>query len=162
MLPRRVHNLTACLALALVGLVGGLGTGMHSVFDCCHSECCASCCRPNAVAKAHSGSDACDCVFCHTRTGKDASTDARWAGNTTQQHPGTYLAKSHADCAICKLLAKYHSTTISRPDRIVAWANSGTVSFSLPTAVAGSSCRLEPSRGPPTASLSAVAAVTCG
>lgn len=165
MLPHPVQKLTAYLALTLVGLVGGLGTGLHTVFNCCHHcdvACAGSCCRTAPATELTARSDCCDCGFCNAKAGQSTSASEFSAGDEPREHKDAYLAKSDDDCAICQLLSHFHSTAASYSGQVVVRANRGTVSLLVPSAVVASSTRLEPSRGPPASLFPIVAAVIRG
>jgi len=164
MLPNLTEKLTVLLALALVGSVGGLGTGLHSVFNCCHhchSACESSCCHSSFGTKSADYRDNRDCVCSHDVTSQAGSNCGLKAGSAPLAESDSKFAGSDADCAICQLLSHYHSTTVSYPNRVVVRANTGTASIAVPTAVIASSCGLDPCRGPPAALHSAVVAVIC-
>ena len=163
MLPNLIQKLTAWLALVLVGLVGGLGTGLHYVFDCCHHPGSSCACCPldaNEVCSANQ----CDCVFCDARA-PSAAEDHLTRGKRQPAHrlgaslsgaslsgvpsSGTSISTSQHDCAICRLLSHYNSTTVQDSPEHYVWASRGIVAISIPAAIPDTSLRLEPSRGPP-------------
>ena len=151
MLPDLIRKLTVVIALVLVGLVGGVGTGLHSVFDCCHHcyHSCGSSARCPAVADDVPVADHCNCVFCHTvATSSTYSQLSKSTDRATHSQNG-WVAESQHDCAICRLLSHFHSTpTADSPEHYV-WASRGIVAISIPAAIPDTSLRLEPSRGPP-------------
>lgn len=148
MLPNLIQKLTVCVALVLVGLVGGLGTGLHSVFDCCHHPGGACGCCPTSSTQAGSV-DRCGCVFCDHAAESTADDRAPAKLAASARTSVSTIGISPEDCAICRLLSHFHSTpTADSPEHYV-WSDRGVLVISIPGTVPDASLRLEPSRGPP-------------
>ena len=161
MLSDLIRKLTVIIALVLVGLVGGIGTGLHSVFDCCHhchcssNSCTSSSCTSSSctgcprVAGNNPSEDNCNCVFCDAAVTSAAC--ARYS-NSSSQTPNSSTASvvaSSEDCAICRLLSHYHSTPTTEIPEHYIWASPDIVAISIPAVIPDTSLRLEHSRGPP-------------
>lgn len=161
MLSNLIQKLTLLTALALVGLVGGIGTGLHSVFDCCHEcHCSSGLCDACPVGLAGSTSkenssnvnsteDQCDCVFCDASIAIDLCSQPQKAMVQASKTQFKGIAQSVHDCAICQLLAHFHSTPTTAYQEFYAWDSRAVVTISLPATIPDTSLRLEPSRGPP-------------
>ena len=156
MLPDLIRKLTIITALVLVGLVGGIGTGLHSVFDCCHhchcssSSCTGSSCIGCPTVASNDPSEGnCDCVFCGDTVTSAACIQSSDSSAQTPNLATASVVASQQDCAICRLLSHYHSTPTTEIPEHYIWASPKTVSVSIPAAVPDTSLRLEPSRGPP-------------
>ena len=151
MLPDLIQKLTVVTALVLLGLVGGIGTGLHSVFDCCHHCQCssASCTACPAVADEVSLPRYCGCLSCDAAYSTQTSENtARTTARACNSLVGTVLA-SDLDCAICRLLSHFHSTPNADSPEHYVWGSRRVVTISLPAAMPDKSLRLEPPRGPP-------------
>lgn len=161
MLRHRIQQGTAWLALALLGSVGGLGTGLHKVFNCCH--CCWHACEPGAcrsgAEEAVSDDHCVGCSFCNLpRQAFEHGERSIPSRVIVSSLPCKSKAGSGEDCAICQLLSHFHSLETVVSSQRCVWANRGTVTISVPTVVANSSHRLEPPRGPPETTLPSSAA----
>lgn len=149
MLPNLIQKLTAILALSLVGLVGGLGTGLHWVFDCCHhchhacesGVCCSHSCS-HVTVEQHSCSSCRSCV-CESRQ------DQRLTSSKQSDKNGKHLVEPEHDCAICRLLSQYHSPITIAPTQQFVWASQGSVALAQSQIFEDFSRRLEHPRGPP-------------
>lgn len=144
MLPRLVQKLTAILALALVGLVGGIGTALHVSLDCCcdHSHGDLGFHTHEHGHQGHSHRGCCHHNCCKNR----ASTEDHRSQSTQVS-----LAKTAAECSICKLLASYHSTEIQETTQAIFVTDGDFFLLPAPVFIADASAGLEPSRGPPVA-----------
>ncbi len=142
---RTLHQTAAWLALAHVTLVGGLGTGLHSLLGCEHGlneECSSACCT-----SAKSSTPGCeDCVYC-----KRASEEP----NQNDRQDGTVIAADAAQCcggcAVCDLLAQYQSVTPFVVEPLSIELATGEAAVQLENAVIAAAIRLAHSRGPPVA-----------
>lgn len=148
MLPSLIQKTTIALALTLVGLVGGVGTGLHWLFGCSHHCHCSEngrACSSFSSGNTSFSTDRCSFGCCH----RDAAVDhSRKAGNSPHHADGTF-AESDEDCAICQLLSQFHSSSIDSISLHVAWGNRDSLALSIPEIPTDSSHRLEPPRGPP-------------
>jgi|GEM_PF-4381105 len=147
--PNLIKQLTAWLALALVGAVGGVGTGLHSVFDCCHH--CSHGCSDHSHSSEHCNADDhshCYCGFSHDHTPHNYDDQDAVQVSSKDESQEAFLSAEH-DCLICLLLSQFHSTRTFHSSPFGVWATRGTVAISIPAFVACSSNRLEPPRGPP-------------
>ena len=153
MLSDLAKKLTVCIALALMGLVGGLGTGLHSVFDCCHYPGSSCACCPAVAAEVCSAevcsTRRCACVYCDERTISDEAICLTQTEKQPKQFSSGSVSVSHLDCAICRLLSHFHSTTLADIPEHSVWASREVVAISIPATIPDTSLRLEPSRGPP-------------
>lgn len=153
MLPSLIQKSTIALALTLIGLVGGIGTGLHWVFGCSHHcHCSDSHCAYSGRACNYlsSGPNSCTAALCNsTCCHSDSGIVAHQGkGDLPQDADGT-LAESDHDCAICQLLSQFNSSSIDSPSLHVAWGNRDSITLSVPEVLAGSSIGLEKPRGPP-------------
>ena len=138
-----LQNLIVSLALTLIGLVGGLGTGLHLVFDCCHhcehghesSSCCSM--AHTASSSHHCGYDCCY----HT------DSIARQRESVTD--PCQVLVIPEHDCAICQLLSQFHSTQSECTSPTSVWGNHQKISLVIPSVFLSSTYSQESPRGPP-------------
>ena len=148
MLPNFIQKSTIVLALALIGLVGGIGTGLHWVFGCSH-HCHCSDCGQSAYSQASASSPCslgdCSSACCHSGW---SVGHRRKSSNLSQGSVGS-LAESDHDCAICQLLSQFHSSSIDSISLHVVWGNRDSITLSVPEVPTGSSHRLEHPRGPP-------------
>ena len=143
MFSQQLQQRTACLLLVLMGLVGGLGTGLHNLFDGCHHCDCDSefgSCSPKSADQS------CGCTFCEI---VDGASSERGEAEIGKDCPTDCLAKSDEHCAICQLLSAFNTTTGTRSWQHFVYGNRGALSITVPFVRAGSSLRLEPPRGPP-------------
>jgi hypothetical protein len=138
---RPLRKIVAWITLGQVGLVGAMGTGLHSLFGCEHGAACAeSCCTAGKSSCSQHG----DCLFCELETTVPK-------GCAAKGRSGEGLSRStHCDgCAVCDLLAQYHTAApfvaaplaseTSQPERAVEVRN----------AVVAAATRLALSRAPP-------------
>ena len=142
MLPSLFQRMTIVLALTLLGFVGGLGTGLHLVFDCCHhcdhSHNCSMCCSTSSAAS--SGHQCCSCC-----SDSEVVVACSKSGSKTN---GTLVIPEH-ECAICQLLSQFHSTQSDLTVLRSVWTNHQKFILSIPIVFLDSSYRQESSRGPP-------------
>ena len=142
----RIQCATAWLALALIGSVGVIGTGLHDVFDCCHPGCGAYASEGSAgpIGDHH---PACGC--CHASHSEHRATRSDAAERPAPRPKTGFLKKPDEDCAICRVLSHFHSTAAIAPPQRVAWACHETVVLAVSSRIAWLARGLEPSRGPP-------------
>lgn len=145
MINQTIQKRTACLLLVLMGLVGGLGTGLHNVFDCCHDCGCETDC--GSCELVDSNPSHCGCAHCPSHA---AGTERPIQIDAGKRGPISPAANSHDHCAICQLLSTFQTTATSPLWQQFVYANRGAFSIAIPISPQGSSLRLEPSRGPPT------------
>lgn len=160
-MPNRLRRLVAWTLLAQVLLVGGLGTGLHSLFGCEHGPsgiCASGCCSLTDDTAARS--DCHDCGFCRDVVCEAATcaTDCPTTGPTTgpigadrERVVASVDRAGCQSCAVCDLLAQYHSVTPFEFDTIAIELASGEAAMQRQNAVVAASIRLALSRGPPTA-----------
>ena len=88
--------LTTLLLLAVMALVGGVGTGLHSWFGCCHG--------PNLLGFL-GGS-------CHAPSSRSELTDrsAHPSECSSSAWREAEQTSDGLDCPICTLLSRYHAT----------------------------------------------------
>lgn len=155
-MPKALRNAVAWVTLAQVLLVGALGTGLHGLLGCEHgplgcadSRCCSlDCCTVPSAKNANANVTQChDCVFCKHRRSSE--------GKVTPDSDSLIIACSDGavgcdGCAVCDLLAQYHSATpfVLAPLSLELLA--GDVTIQLHNAVVSAATRLALSRGPPT------------
>lgn len=136
---RPLHRLIVWTMLANVGVVGVLGTGLHDLLGCSHScrgTTGASCCGAEAVC-----SDACaDCVFC--QRAKEASSPS--------DNP-ELSATGCEGCAVCDLLAQYHSVVPHGLEPLSTELAVGEAACLRQNAIVAAMVRQTLSRGPPAA-----------
>ena len=153
MLPSLIQRSTIALALTLIGLVGGIGTGLHWIFGCSHHCHCSdshcsisdSACRSLSSGNTSCCSDHCSSAYCHS----DSSIGHRHRGSHSPEGVDGTLVESEHDCAICQLLSQFHSSSIESPSLHVAWGKRVSIALSVPEVPADSAHRLEHPRGPP-------------
>ena len=95
MLPSLVHKSTIVLAIALIGLVGGIGTGLHWVFGCSHHcHCSDSHC-------SNSGSDCCPSSFSSAASGSCSafSGDGSCGDGSSADGSCGHASPGHASCS---------------------------------------------------------------
>lgn len=120
MRTRDAQLLTTLSLLALMGLVGGMGTGLHSWFGCC-----------------------CERTFSSTRWESVQSVEVTSNRHSEREPSGG------SECPVCSLLLRYHATPIAVTNvtlcaAIVSWRSEGC----LP-ALQGTSINWRRPRGPP-------------
>ena len=153
MFPNPLHNLTVVLVLGLLGLVGGIGTGLHDLFGCCH----------NCQHEEHLASDLLnlkpgmvecdsDCSNSNRLPLPKATSPIVTGSVAADQISGSHNLLLGADCVICQLLANFHTTKVSLPSQVSLISQSETIVIPRPVSAVDSTCRLEPSRGPPSIS----------
>ena len=149
MLPNLIHKTTIALALTLIGLVGGIGTGLHWIFGCshhCHCSDSGRTCYSASSANTPCSSDHC-CAACCQR---DSDVDLGQKKHLDlSQSPDGILTESDHDCAICQLLSQFNSSSIESTSLHVVWGHRDSIAISLPEVDADSTHRLEHPRGPP-------------
>lgn len=147
-MSNRFQKLVAWTLLLQVLLVGGLGTGLHGLFGCEHGPsgvCTATCCvGPDASS---SRPECEDCAFCRR------ANEERGAASKGRADAEVYVASVYAagcdGCAVCDLLAQYHSVTPFELDPLAIELASGEAAIQRQNAVVAAAIRLAPSRGPP-------------
>ena len=147
-MPNRLRKLVAWTLLAQVTLVGGLGTGLHALFGCEHGSgvaCAAPCCTS---AEEVSKRVACEhCAFCrHATEERGASPSSDPAAKRSR---ASVVAAGCDGCAVCDLLAQYHSVTPFEFDSLSVELASSEAALHRHNAVVAAATRLAPSRGPP-------------
>ena len=153
MLPSLIHKSTLALALTLIGLLGGIGTGLHWVFGCSHHyHCSGHHCGSSgrACCSSPSGNTSCSSDHCGSRSCRsELGVGYRHGSSNSLQHSYSQSKECNHNCALCQLLIQFHSSSIESPSFYVAWDNHDSIALSVPEAPAGSSRRLEHPRGPP-------------
>lgn len=143
----RLRKLVAWTLLTQVTLVGGLGTGLHGLFGCEHgaSGCTATCCVTTAASSPRSDCE--DCVYCrHAADGRSASSET----SATADQDRSLVTPAGCDgCAVCDLLAQYHSVTPFEIGSLSIELASGEAALQRHNAVVAAAIRLAFSRGPP-------------
>ena len=121
---RRCQRLLAITILAVYGVGGVLGYGLHSLWHCnhCHQDaCCAESksgeCSPKALLKAAQGHNGC-CHSCQAHSRSDCQTHVAGA---SQQPESTTARAIHSaeDCAICFFLAQAQSPVSEAPPLVL-------------------------------------------
>ncbi|MEM6656176.1 MAG: hypothetical protein AAF596_10255 [Planctomycetota bacterium] len=139
-----------CLFVALqVGLVGTLGTGLHSLLGCSHG------------LRLADGTHAClDCVCDRSYHGGDSPferrREARRNSASEAASNGQLVLTSDpsgsgcsGDCSICDLLEQYHSAAGADSPALVSTGVIGRQPVLIRQVDANVSARLADSRGPP-------------
>lgn len=142
-MPRPLRKLVACTLLLQVALVGSLGTGLHGLLGCEHEangRCVSACCVASTPSEAR---PACaDCIYCRRGTGgQDAPA--------TERSVATVSPAGCDGCAVCDLLAQYHSVTPFQLDPLAIELASGEAALQRQNAAVAATIRLALSRGPP-------------
>ena len=144
----RLQKLIAWTLIAQVLLVGGLGTGLHGLFGCEHGPkacCTARCC--SSSSDVTSRSSCADCVFCSRDSHKRPASSASIAGS---EYRIALLTTAGCDgCAVCDVLAQYHTVTPFELDVLAIELASGDAVLQRKNAAIAAAIRLAPSRGPP-------------
>lgn len=123
-------------------LVGSLGTGLHRVFGCEHGSaaCADGCC----VTPAESTYGCDSCAFCRQERSEPAATVAKEVVAQAQID-----AAGCDGCAVCDLLAQYHSVTPFELDALAIEQTLSEAVVQRHNAVVAAATRLALSRGPP-------------
>ena len=141
-MPDRLRQFVAWTTLAQVVLVGGLGTGLHGLFGCEHRVCAASCC----VGSDQRSADCKECVFCrHAIENQRKAKHQRTADGVLTSNQGC------DGCAVCDLLAQYHSATPLALDPPAIELASDEAVLLRQNKVVAAAIRFALSRGPPAA-----------
>lgn len=147
-MTQRLRQFIVWLTLAQVGLVGGIGTGLHTVFGCEHAICGSSCC---AAASDSLGECQAKCAFCR-KSASPATASPATAGDSRSGNAQVVSAAAVCDgCLVCDLLVQYHNATpleIGLPSIELA---AGEACLERQNGVVAAACRLAHSRGPPSA-----------
>lgn len=152
-MPLLIQKHIVFLALALVGLVGGIDTGLHSVFNCCH-DCIESSDTASCSANTPAQDQACKHSCCSKNQHLNVISASQRTKSQAESVGFTVPASTDLahDCAICQLLSNFHSTAKTFLSQHAHWSKWVFVEITVPSVVANTSRRLEPSRGPPAGS----------
>ena len=150
----RLRKLVAWTLLTQVLLVGSLGTGLHGLFGCEHGlgsehgpsgACASSCCVDAAATASQAGCH--DCAFCRCAIETNASS-----GEAPASFGMPAVSTARCDgCAVCDLLAQYHSVTPFEIGSLAIELAAGEAPLQRQNAALAASSRLALSRGPPAA-----------
>ncbi|MEO1498355.1 MAG: hypothetical protein AAFV43_14520 [Planctomycetota bacterium] len=141
-MSNRLITTVAWTLLAQVLLVAGMGTGLHRLFGCEHGSCESVCC----VDTVEPLSDGHDCSFCRRAATNNAASPA-----AASAEAGVAAVKQAGcdGCAVCDLLAQYHSATPFEFDRLTIEVAHAESAVQRQNAVVAAAIRLALSRGPP-------------